>query len=186
MKILKNLFPLFFVLLTSVFSIIPFLHFGFFPIHDNTQVQRVFEMTKALTDGMFPIRWVADLGFGYGYPVFSFYAPLSYYVGSIINLLGLDALLATKIMMVLGILMAGVAMYFFAKEIWGKSGAVLSALLYVFVPYHAVDIFVRGDVAEFWAYALTPFVFYGLLGVHKTGKFRIETFIFFLSRSLGK
>jgi uncharacterized membrane protein len=172
MKILKNLIPLFFVLLSSVFSIIPFLHFGFFPIHDSTQVQRVFEMTKALTDGMFPVRWVADLGFGYGYPIFSFYAPLSYYLGSIINLLGFDALLATKIMMVLGILIAGVSMYFFAKEIWGKSGAVLSALLYVFVPYHAVDVFVRGDVAEFWAYALIPFIFYGLLGVHKTGKFR--------------
>jgi len=67
-------------------------------------------------------------------------------------------------------------MYFLAKELWGKSGGVISALLYVFVPYHAVDIFVRGDVAEFWAYAFIPLVFYALLKTHKTGKFKFIIF----------
>ena len=172
MKFVKNLSPLLLVLLLSVFSIIPFFHWGFFPIHDNTQVQRVFEMTKSLKDGMFPVRWVQDLGFGYGYPIFNFYAPLAYYVGSAINILGFDALFSAKAMMVIGILFSGVSMYLLAKEIWGKSGAVVSALLYVFIPYHAVDIFVRGDVAEFWAYAFIPLVFYGLLSIHKTNRFR--------------
>jgi uncharacterized membrane protein len=148
------------------------LHSGFFPIHDNTQVQRVFEMTKSLKDGMFPVRWVEDLGFGYGYPIFNFYAPLAYYVGSFINILGLNALSATKLMMGLGIILSGLSMYLLAKEFWGKFGGIISALLYVFIPYHAVDIYVRGDVAEFWAYAFIPLVFYSLLKIHKTGKFR--------------
>jgi len=172
MKYLKQFLPLVFIFLLSLVSIIPFFHPGFFPIHDNTQVQRVFEMTKSLKDGMLPVRWVADLGFGYGYPIFNFYAPLAYYVGSIINILGFDPLFSTKLMMVLGIIISGFSMYFLAKEIWGKFGGMVSALLYVFVPYHAVDIFVRGDVAEFWAYAFIPLVFYGLLKIHKTGKFR--------------
>ena len=34
-----------------------------FPIHDDTQVARVYEMGKALSDSMFPVRWVEDLGF---------------------------------------------------------------------------------------------------------------------------
>jgi len=169
---LKNLLPVLFVLALSFFSVVPFFHPGFFPIHDNTQVQRVFEMTKSLKDGMFPVRWVADLGFGYGYPVFNFYAPLAYYVGALINLLGFNVLLATKIMMGLGILLSGISMYFFAKELWGKHGGIISALLYLFVPYHALDVYVRGDVAEFWAYAFIPLVFYALLKIHKTGKFR--------------
>lgn len=168
----KNLLPVLFVLILSFFSIIPFFHPGFFPIHDNTQVQRVFEMTRSLRDGMFPVRWVADLGFGYGYPIFNFYAPLAYYIGSFINILGFDVLLATKLMMIFGILLAGVSMYFLAKELWGKSGGIISALLYVFIPYHAVDIYVRGDVAEFWAYAFIPLVFYSLLKIHQTGKLR--------------
>lgn len=172
MKYLKQFLPIIFVFFLSLVSIIPFFHSGFFPIHDNTQVQRVFEMTKSLQGGMFPVRWVADLGFGYGYPVFNFYAPFAYYVGSVINILGFNALFSTKLMMALGVLLSGISMYFLAKEIWGKFGGIISALLYVFVPYHAVDIYVRGDVAEFWAYAFIPLVFYALLKIHKTGKSR--------------
>jgi uncharacterized membrane protein len=129
-------------------------------------------MTKSISGGMFPVRWVADLGFGYGYPLFNFYAPFAYYVGSVLNIFGLDVLFSTKLMMALGIVLSGFSMYFLAKELWGKSGGVISALLYVFIPYHAVDIFVRGDVAEFWAYAFIPLVFYALLKIHKTGNFR--------------
>ena len=87
------------VLLFSVIPILPLFHTGFFPMHDNTQVARVFEMGKALRDGMIPVRWAQDLGFGYGYPLFTFYAPLAYYVGGLFILLGLPALLATKILM---------------------------------------------------------------------------------------
>jgi len=172
MKYLKQFLPLIFIFLLSLVSIIPFFHSGFFPIHDNTQVQRVFEMTKSLKDGVFPVRWVQDLGFGYGYPIFNFYAPFAYYLGSIFNIFGLDLLFSTKLMMSLGIVLSGFSMYLLAKEIWGKSGGVVSALLYVFAPYHAVDVYVRGDVAEFWAYAFIPLVFYCLLKIHKTGNFR--------------
>src|SRR3990167_1872112 len=93
------------VLLLSLWVIKPLFVNGFFPMHDDTQVARVFEMGKALRDGMFPVRWVPDLGYGYGYPIFNFYAPLSYYFGGFLTLLGFDALLATKIMMAVGILL---------------------------------------------------------------------------------
>lgn len=172
MKQIKNLLPVLFVLALSLFSIIPLFHAGFFPIHDNTQVQRVFEMTRSLQGGMFPVRWAEGLGFGFGYPIFNFYAPLAYYVGSFINIVGLDVLSATKIMMGFGIMLSGISMYFFSRELWGKSGGVIAALLYVFIPYHAVDIYVRGDVAEFWAYAFIPLIFYFILKIHQTGKFR--------------
>ena len=172
MKILKRLLPLIFILVLSVFTILPFLHSGFFPMHDNTQVARVYEMAKALKDGMFPVRWSADLGFGFGYPLFNFYDPLPYYIGAVIQLVGFNALVATKLMMVLGIIFAGVSMYFLAREFWGKAGGVLSALFYMYAPYHALDIYVRGDVAEFWAFAFIPLLFYGLLMIHKDGRWR--------------
>ena len=88
MNVLKKFFPFIFLFTVSVLAIYPFFHSGFFPIHDDTQVQRVFEMKTALKDGMFPVRWVPDLGYGYGYPIFNFYAPLPYYIGGFINLLG--------------------------------------------------------------------------------------------------
>jgi uncharacterized membrane protein len=167
MKIIKSLLPIALVLAFSIFTILPFLQSGFFPMHDDTQVARVFEMAKGLSNGMFPVRWSMDLGYGFGYPIFNFYDPLPYYIGGLIEMIGLNALLATKLMMIIGLMLSGVSMYLFAKEFWGKSGGVLSALFYTFAPYHALDIYVRGDVAEFWAFAFIPLIFYSLLKIHK-------------------
>lgn len=160
------LFVLFCLLLLG--TIRPFFMSGFFPMHDDTQVARVYEMGRALQDGMFPVRWVKDLGYGYGYPLFTFYAPFSYYVGGIFVLLGLPALLATKVMMGVGVILSGIGMYFLGRSLWGEKGGLLAGILYTYATYHAVDIYVRGDVAEFWAYALLPFIVYGMLQIHKT------------------
>lgn len=162
----------FLLLIFSFFAIKPFFTSGFFPIHDDAQIARVFEMGKALSDGMFPVRWVADLGYGYGYPIFNFYAPFAYYIGGIITVIGVDTLIATKLMIVFGILTAGITAYFFARQLWGDSGAFLSAILYIYAPYHAVQIYVRGAVAELWAYAFIPLVFYSVLMTARYGKWR--------------
>ncbi len=180
MNTLKKFLPLIVVIVMSFWAIKPLLMPGFFPVHDDTQVARVFEMTKSLRLGMFPVRWVLDLGYGLGYPIFNFYAPLAYYVGSIFSLIGFDTLVSTKIMMALGIILAGVFMYFFSKEFFGKAGGITSALFYVYAPYHALDIYVRGDVAEFWAYAFVPLVFYGLWKAYKE-----ERWVFLGLGSLG-
>ncbi len=161
MNFLKKYLGLLVVIFLSIPSILSLFHPGFFPMHDDTQVARVFEIGKALRDGMFPVRWVADLGYGYGYPIFNFYAPLAYYFGGLLSILGFNALTSTKIMMGTGILLSGIFMYFFAQELFGKLGGVVSGLFYVYAPYHAVDVYVRGDVAEFWAYAFIPLMFLG-------------------------
>jgi len=149
-------------IILSFGAIKPLFHWGFFPIHDNTQVVRVAQMAQALKDGQFPVRWVADLGYGFGYPIFNFYAPFPYYVGAFFNLIGFNALVATKIMMGLGVVLAGIFMYFLAKEFWGKFGGLASALFYVYAPYRAVDVYVRGAVGEFWAMAVLPLIFLGI------------------------
>src|SRR5438105_15010330 len=100
--------PLLFVLIFSYWAIKPLFISGFFPIHDDTQIARVFEMKKSLADGMFPVRWVEDLGYGYGYPIFNFYAPLAYYVGGFFNLACFVVLDATKIMLLICIYLTGI------------------------------------------------------------------------------
>lgn len=162
-KILFALFPVLLVLFLSVPIIRPLFSVGFFPMHDDTQVARVYEMGKALQDGMFPVRWVNDLGYGFGYPIFTFYAPLAYYVGGFINVFGTDPLLATKIMMGIGMVLAGIFMYLFCNEVFGKEAGVIGGLFYTFATYHAVDLYVRGDIAELFAYAFVPLAAYGML-----------------------
>ncbi|MBI2031290.1 MAG: glycosyltransferase family 39 protein [Candidatus Levybacteria bacterium] len=159
----KKIAPFLFVIILSFLTIKPLFNPGFFPIHDDTQVARVFEMKLALLDGQFPVRWVPDLGYGYGYPIFNFYAPLTYYAGSIINIFGFDALISTKIIMGLGIILSGIFMYILTSYLFGKIAGVTSALFYMYAPFHALDIYIRGDISESWAYTFIPLVFYGLL-----------------------
>lgn len=160
------------VILVSIPAFFYFLRPGYFPLHDDTQVQRVYEMGKSLSDGMFPVRWVKDLGYGYGYPIFNFYGPLAYYFGGIVSIITANALLATKMMFVFGIILSGVSMYFLGKELWGRVGGFVAAIFYVYAPYHALNIYVRGDVGEFWAYAFIPLIFYSLIKLYREGKWR--------------
>ena len=160
------------VTILSYFTVPSLLSNGYFPMHDDTQVTRVAQMTQSIQDGMFPVRWVKDLGYGYGYPIFNFYAPLAYYVGSTINVLGYDALDATKLMIALGLIFAGMSMYVLAKSLWGVTGGIVSAVFYLYAPYHAVTVYVRGAIAETWAYAFVPLAFYGLWKVYETRKWR--------------
>ena len=166
---MKRVYVIFLILVLSWPVIAPLFKPGFFSMHDDVQVARVFEMTKALKDGQFPVRFVADLGYGYGYPLFNFYAPLPYYFGSFLNLLGFSVLTAVKLMFLTGILLSAVFMYLLAREFWGELGGILAALLYLYAPYHALDIYVRGAVGEFWAMAFLPLVFLEIAKLRKTG-----------------
>ncbi len=168
MKLTKiNLLVIIGLAIVAFFSLKPLFHPGFFPVHDDTQVVRVQQMAEALKDGQFPVRWVKDLGYGYGYPLFNFYAPLAYYSGAFFSFLGFDYLVATKLMFGLGIVLSAVFMYLLAKEFWGRFGGVIAGLFYLFAPYHALDVYVRGAVGEFWAMAFLPLVFLGLYKIYK-------------------
>ncbi len=165
---LQILLSLILIVSLSYFALKPLLAPGFFPVHDNTQIQRVHEMEQSLADGMLPVRWVKDLGYGFGYPIFNFYAPLPYYLGGSLNFVGLNALIATKLMFFAGILASGIFMYFLTRKLIGDLGGILSAVVYTYAPYHAVNIFARGDVGEIWAYAFIPLVFYFIYKLYKT------------------
>lgn len=171
MKLLKNNIYLILLIALSIIAILPLLHPGFFNVHDNTQVQRVYEMRVAMLDAVFPVRWVPDLGYGYGYPIFNFYGPLPYYIGAFITFLGADALLATKIMILIGVIGAAFSMFVLARQFWGKWGGALSAVLYLYAPYHGLNIYVRGDIGEVYAYFFIPLIFYGLWKYYKTQKY---------------
>lgn len=158
----KHLLALIIFLVLSWWSIRPLLTSGFFPMHDDTQVGRVVAMGRSLRSGQFPVRWVADLGYGYGYPLFNFYGPLPYYVGGLAYVFGFNGLAATKIMFVVGIVLAGLAMYALTANIFGVAGGLIAGVFYLFVPYHAVQIYVRGAVGEFWILVFLPILVLGL------------------------
>ncbi len=134
-------------------------------MHDDTQVARVHQMTQSLQDGMFPVRWVQDLGYGYGYPIFNFYAPFPYYFGSMFAIVT-DVLLATKIAFIAAIVLSGIAMYLFMSAFFSRLSALVAAVVYIYFPYHAVNIYIRGNLNEVFAYAFLPLVLLGFFKLY--------------------
>ncbi|OIO13934.1 hypothetical protein AUJ73_02890 [Candidatus Gottesmanbacteria bacterium CG1_02_37_22] len=162
------------LILVSLGAARPLFFPGFFPMHDNVQVARVYEMSKSLSFGQIPVRLVSDLGYGYGYPIFNFYAPLPYYIGGAFNLLFFDSLTSTKIMFVVGIVLSGLSMFFLINEITDGIAAFTAAVFYIYAPYHAVNIYIRGAVGEFYAYAFVPLIALGLIKILKISKARLS------------
>lgn len=155
----RHYFGLLVVIVLVYWTIKPLLGGGYFTMHDDTQVARVIVMGKAILNGQFPVRWVSDLGYGYGYPLYNFYGPLPYYFGGALYAAGVDAVAATKTMMAIGMVLAGVTMYALVQARFGRLSGILAGILYAFAPYHAVQLYVRGAVGELWAYAFLPLLF---------------------------
>jgi len=153
----------------------PFFSKGYFSMHDDAQVMRLFEMEKCLKDGQIPCRWVPDMGAGFGHPLYNFHPVLPYYLGMFFRLMGFSFIDTAKILFFLTVPLAGIFMFFLAKEFWGRIGGFVSAVFYIFVPYHALDIYVRGALAESWAISLFPLIFWALYRFVKE-----EKFLFFL------
>jgi hypothetical protein len=49
------------------------------------------------------------------------------------------------------------------SEFWGLNAGIMSALFSLYAPYHAVQVYVRGAVGEFWAAMFVPLVLLGFL-----------------------
>lgn len=134
----------------------------FFRPHDFTHAARLTEMQRSLQAGEFPVRWSRNFGFGYGMPLFNFYAPLPYYLGQIPLFLGIDAVTSIKFLYLFNGLLAFVGMYLLARKFWGKWGGLVSAIVFSFSTYRALDLFVRGALGEAYALVLIPFALYGV------------------------
>ncbi len=135
----------------------------YFNMHDDNHIVRLYLLHEAISQGNFYPRWVDGLGFGYGYPLFNFYPPLIYYIAEGFHILGMSLIWSTKLMLVVGYLLAAFGMYFFANKIFkSKITAVVSSTFYSYFFYHATTTYVRGAFAEFFTLSILPFLFYAI------------------------
>jgi hypothetical protein len=123
-------------------------------------LQRLHQLETALLDGHFPVRWMPDANYGYGYPFYNFYAPLSLYITAVFRLLGFSFVRAIQLSQLLAFLVAAAGMYGLARRWFGsRLAGLVTAVAYTVAPFHMVNVYVRGDsLAEFWAMAWFPWV----------------------------
>ena len=129
-------------------------------------LMRTYEMAEGLRAGQFPVRWMGRAAYGLGYPFFSFYAALPYYLAALLYLGGGSILWSIKLTQLIGFLAAAAGMYGLARR-WLRepTAAALTAIAYTFAPFHLVNAYVRGDsLSEFYAFVWYPLI---LLSLHR-------------------
>lgn len=110
------------------------------------------EMAKG---NLYP-RWLPDSFEGLGSPTFYFYPPITFWVAGAFDAVGLSTLAAINMTGLLALLLSGVAMYHWLSE--RGTYPLLGAILYMAAPYHLMDFYVRGALAEFTAFIWYPLI----------------------------
>lgn len=127
-------------------------------------IYRLAELGRLFRAGEpFP-RWAPNFYYGYGYPIFNYYAPLAYYVGLIPELTPFwDAVDGVKIVFVLGLMLGGLGIYGYCARNWGRLPALVATAAYVYAPFIVfIDPHARGDLAEAFSFAVFPLSIWAL------------------------
>ncbi|MDI1296118.1 MAG: integral membrane-like protein [bacterium] len=147
--------------LTAILIMLPNLLWG---PGDTDDVRYSFVWTeqfgKAMAAGSFYPRWLPDSFQGLGSSAFYFYPPASYWLAGGIKAIGLSSALAITTSFTILLALSGMTMHIWLAE--RGTRPMIGALLYMAAPYHLMDIYVRGALAETAAFTLLPLVALGI------------------------
>lgn len=152
----------------TIFAIAPFLQPGYHWGGNDARhhVYFLFEFDRAIQDGIWWPRWIPDFTFGYGYPFFNIYGPLSHFGAEFfLRVLNFSYTGAIEAIFVVGILGSAATMYAFIRSWLGRHAAIISSLVYVYAPYHLLNLYVRAHLVESMAFVWLPLC---LLTMRKT------------------
>ncbi len=163
-----------YLIIVAAFSILgmkALIHPGLFTAHDIWhQVVRLYYYYQGISDGQIPPVWIGQLANSFGYPLFLFSYHLPWIIGIPFLEIGFDIPNTLKILFFLSFLTSGFSMYFFAKNLLeNKLAASLSAILYLWLPYHFLVTFVSASIGVAFVFTFLPLVFLGI-NLLKQGK----------------
>ena len=161
----KNIFWI--ILALSVPAVWALFVHGFYGASDDLHIAWLAQLDATLRAGQFPPRFVPDLSFGFGYPLFNFVFPLPFYIGEIFHSIGLSFVDSVKAVFLLSVPLSGYFMYKFLKEHTSGWLAFAGAMVYIYTPYRSTDIYVRGAFGEALAFIFPPLIAWVITKISK-------------------
>lgn len=153
------------LILLCAIAIAPLLKPGYFwGAHDaRHDVYFIFEYNRGVEGGDWLARWSPDFSWGYGYPFFLIYGPLTSFLGTLlVRFLGLGYTAAVEALFAGAIIASGLAMYGYVRSWLGRNAALLAAVAYVFLPYRLLEVYVRASLAEYVALMWLPLILWSV------------------------
>jgi len=120
------------------------------------------QFAEQFRSGVLYPRWMPDSFDGLGSPAFYFYSPLPFWIDAVLSALTFDAMQVPYRLGVVSLLIlwaSGLAMHAWLSSLIGRPrAALIGAMAYMVAPYHLLDHYERGALAELAGYALLPLV----------------------------
>lgn len=181
--IIQRVLFLLIILIFSLAGMKALLRPGLFTAHDIWhQVVRLYYYFQAVNDGQFPPYWIGQLANNFGYPLFLFSYQLPWIIGIPLLKIGLDIPATIKALFFVSYLGSGITMYFFVYNLLkNKTAALLSSILYLWLPYHFLIIFVGASMGIAFVFVFLPLIFLGMHLMREKSKFGIPIFALGLS-----
>lgn len=126
-------------------------------------LSRIEAISKGLQFGEFPVRIYPDYFYGYGYANGIMYPDLFLYPAALLCLVGVDVILAYKIMILVYTALTAIFIYRALIKITHHEWASrLGMLLYTVSLYRIVDVWTRAALGEVLAFMFIPFILLGI------------------------
>jgi uncharacterized membrane protein len=157
----KGLLSVLAVLSFSLILSYPILSRAYITGHDgDTHLHWIAQFIQSIQSGILVPSWVPYVNAGAGSTAFIFYPPFIFYVSFVIGLFTENVWAILNSLAVSGLALSGLTMYVLGRRFFPGHLAALCSILYMGLPYHLLQIYNRTAMAESWALAWLPLVFY--------------------------
>lgn len=138
---------------------------------------RIFAMARLLEAGDLYPRWAPYFHLGYGYPVFTYYAPGATHIGAWLHLLGFDVVTAYTLTCVLAWCIGSLGIWLLARNFLPVAAALLACVLWVYAPSRFYEFWWQGSLAQIVSTSFIPFIFYGILSARRVPNLRASLWL---------
>lgn len=157
----------------SAIAVIPFYFFGrpqfgekqwylHMPVtHDmHLHLEQMKSFYNGLAAGEIYPRWEEDTNRGFGAATTSYYPPGVYYLTSAGYALSHNWIVALLLTHLLMMIASAAAFYLYIHQYISRKASLLAMAAYIFLPYHLLDQYQRGAMAELLGFVWMPLMLY--------------------------
>lgn len=165
---IKKIIPYLIILCATIFVCIPLFNSKLNMYRDDgiQHICRLMGTQQSIEEGqVFPLI-MSNFCNGFGYSWNIFYSPVTAYGPLLLRLFQFSFTNCIKLFMGISVLISGIAMYKFVKNVTGNTNiSILAATFYIMSPYRMTDMYIRNAFAELVSFMFLPIIFNGLFAI---------------------
>lgn len=128
---------------------------------EPTHLTNIAMFYKSMKEGQFHVTWTDGFA-NYGMPIGIIAQQVTSYLGGLINFIVGNVIISYNLVILIGVFLSTLFFYFFLRLNFREKSSLIGAFLFHFAPYRIINIYIRGDIPEFFAGVFLPLILIGL------------------------